>query len=158
MNQSASRRDFLSQAAGMAAGLGAAGVTPAEPPAKGDALLPTVKLGKHDVTRLIIGGNPIYGYSHFNRLFSQHMTEWHTPERVAELLKRCERAGINTWQNSYAERTLQDVQRYRDAGGTMHWLCLGKPDWGQNPERIDEGPQRGPIGFYPHSPLPTPLA
>ncbi len=153
MSQSATRRDFLGQAAGIAAGLGAAGVTPAEQPAKSDALLPTVKLGKHDVTRLIIGGNPIYGYSHFNRLLSQHMTEWHTPERVAELLKRCERAGINTWQNSYAERTLQDVQRYRDAGGTMHWLCLGKPDWDQHPDRIDDAAKRGPIGIAPHGAL-----
>ena len=43
--------------------------------------LPTIKLGKHDVTRLIIGGNPIYGHSHFNRILSQYMVAWHTPER-----------------------------------------------------------------------------
>jgi hypothetical protein len=95
--------------------------------AASDHLLPTVKLGKHRVTRLIIGGNPIYGYSHFNRLLSEHQKAWHTPERVVALLQHCEKAGINTWQNSYAERTLQDLDRYREASGTMHWLCLGKP-------------------------------
>src|SRR6185437_15301845 len=89
--------------------------------------LPSIKLGPHSVSRLILGGNPIYGYSHFNKLLSKHQTDWHTSERVAELLNRSEEAGINTWQNSYAERTLQDLDRYREAGGKMHWLCLGKP-------------------------------
>ena len=145
------RRDLLRQAAGVAAGLGTAAA--AEPPAKAEPLLPTIKLGQHSVTRLIIGGNPIYGYSHFNHLLSQHQTDWHTPERVVALLKRCEQAGINCWQNSYAERTLQDLDRYRAAGGTMHWLCLGKPDWDKQPDRIDDAARRKPIGIAPHGAL-----
>jgi hypothetical protein len=149
-----SRRDFLQQAVGVAAALGvtaAAGGT--DPPARAEPLLPTVKLGPHTVTRLIIGGNPIYGYSHFNRILSQSMTDWHTPERVVALLQRCEQAGINTWQNSYAERTLQDLDRYRDAGGKMHWLCLGKPDWDKTPDRINDAAKRKPIGIAPHGAL-----
>jgi hypothetical protein len=124
-----------------------------EPTGKVEPLLPTIKLGPHEVTRLIIGGNPIYGHSHFNKLFSQHLIDWHTPERVASLLKRCEEAGLNTWQNSYAERTLEDLDRYRKAGGKMHWLCLGKPDWDKNPERIDDAAKRKPIGISPHGAL-----
>jgi len=145
-----SRRAFLQAAgaAGTATVLGAASA--AESAA---ALLPTIKLGAHDVTRLILGGNPIYGHSHFNRLFSQHMTAWHTPERVVELLKRCVAAGINTWQNSYAERTLTDIDRVREAGISFHWLCLGKPDWDEHPERIAEAAKRKPIGIAPHGAL-----
>src|SRR2546422_6628344 len=93
------------------------------------ALLPTISLGGHKVTRLIVGGNPIYGHSHFNRLYSQHLIDYHTPERVVELLRGCERAGINTWQNSYSERTLSDIDRVRSEGVPFHWLCLGKTDW-----------------------------
>jgi hypothetical protein len=150
---SATRRNFLQQTAGLAACLGpaAANALPAEP--RTETLLPTVKLGAHQVTRLIVGGNPIYGHSHFNKLFSQHMIDWHTPERVAALLKRCEQAGLNCWQNSYAERTLEDLGRYRSAGGKMHWLCLGKPDWDQNPRRIEEAAKRKPIGIAPHGAL-----
>jgi hypothetical protein len=148
----ASRRDFLQHATGLTAGLAAASAAPADD-AKPDPLLPTVRLGPHAVTRLIVGGNPVYGHSHFNRLFSQHMTDWHTPERVLDLLRRCERAGINTWQNSYADRTLTDLDRYREAGGTMHWLCLGKPDWDKFPERIDDAAERKPIGIAPHGAL-----
>jgi hypothetical protein len=148
---STSRREFLHQATGLATCLGAGAAT--ELPARADPLLPTIKLGPHAVTRLIIGGNPIYGYSHFNRLLSQHQTDWHTPERVLALLQRCEQAGLNCWQNSYAERTLQDLARYRDAGGSMHWLCLGKPDWDQNPDAIDDAARHKPIGIAPHGAL-----
>lgn len=149
-----SRRQFLRQATGLAAGTAVlAPVTSAVAQGSSDPLLPTIKLGKHDVTRLIIGGNPIYGYSHFNRLLSQHQTAWHTPERVVELLKHCEAKGLNTWQNSYAERTLSDLDRFRAAGGKMHWLCLGKPDWDQNPDRIEDAAKRKPIGIAPHGAL-----
>jgi hypothetical protein len=150
----ASRRGFLQQAAGVAAGFAALS-DPAES-AKLSArseTLPTVQLGSHRVTRLIIGGNPIYGYSHFNRLLSQHQTDWHTPERVVELLRRCEECGINCWQNSYADRTLADLQRYRNEGGSMHWLCLGKPDWDEHPDRIEHAAKQKPIGIAPHGAL-----
>jgi hypothetical protein len=153
---STTRRAFLQQAAGLAACLSATAAPAAmaaEPPAKPDPLLPTVKLGKHAVTRLIIGGNPIYGHSHFNKLLSQHLTEWHTPEHVVALLKRCEQAGVNCWQNSYAERTLQDLERYREDGGKMHWLCLGKPDWDEHPDHIDDAAKHKPIGIAPHGAL-----
>jgi hypothetical protein len=150
---SATRRDFLQQTAALAAGLSPVVAEAVEPEAKTDPQLPTIKLGMHQVTRLIVGGNPIYGYSHFNKLLSRHMTDWHTPERVAALLKRCEQAGLNTLQNSYAERTLQDLDRYREAGGKMNWLCLGKGDWDQNPRLIEAAAKRKPIGIAPHGAL-----
>lgn len=150
----ATRRGFLHQAAGLAAGaaaLSSASADTAKPAPQ--ALLPAIKLGPHTVSRLILGGNPVYGYSHFNKHLSKHMTDWHTPEHVLELLQRAEQAGINTWQNSFAERTLQDLDRYRAAGGKMHWLCLGKPDWDQNPHFIEEVARRKPIGIAPHGAL-----
>jgi hypothetical protein len=81
------------------------------------------------------------------------MTAWHTPERVMELLKRCEECGLNTFQNSYSKRTLSDLERYRAAGGTMNWLCLGNSDWDQHPEFIDDAAKHKPIGISPHGHL-----
>src|SRR5262245_22934459 len=92
----ASRREFLQQAGALAAGATVlSGSTVAAAPPAAQPLLPTVKLGPHQVTRLIIGGNPIYGYSHFNKLLSEHQKTWNTPERVVELLKHCETCGLN---------------------------------------------------------------
>jgi hypothetical protein len=146
------RRGFLQQAAGVAAGATLTTMAKADSPAA-STLLPTVQLGKHTLSRLIIGGNPIYGYSHFNKLLSEHQKAWNTPEHVVELLKRCEKAGVNTWQNSYAERTLADVERVRDAGVKFNWLCLGKPDWDQHPEYIEDAARHKPIGIAPHGAL-----
>ncbi len=152
---SATRRDFLNQTAAIAAGMTVLGnpVPAEEEPASSKNLLPTIKLGPHAITRLIIGGNPIYGYSHFNKMLSQHQIAWHTPERVVELLQHSEKVGINTWQNSYAERTLDDLERFRAAGGKLQWLCLGKPDWDERPDRVDDAAKHKPIGIAPHGAL-----
>jgi hypothetical protein len=150
------RRQFLQQTVGLAAAgvvLSELAQAPAAVINRGAASLPTIKLGSHEVTRLIIGGNPIYGYSHFNKLLSQYQTTWHTPERVVELLQAAEANGINTWQNSYAERTISDLERYRQGGGKMNWLCLGKPDWDQNPHFVDITASHKPIGIAPHGAL-----
>src|SRR5678815_4159544 len=107
------RRNFLKSTTGVAAGAAMlAELAPGARAVEASPLLPTIKLGTHDVTRLIIGGNPIYGYSHFNRVLSQAMVNWHTPDHVDELLREVSASGINTWQNSYAERTLSDLDRH----------------------------------------------
>jgi len=151
IGSSSSRRDFLHQTAGIAAGIAtmATSVSAKDQPASTSSLLPAIQLGPQRVTRLIIGGNPVYCYSHFNKHFDRHMTAWHTPERFMELLKRCEDCGLNTFQNSYSERTLSDLERYRAAGGTMNWLCLGNPDWDEHPEFIDDAAKHKPIGISP---------
>jgi hypothetical protein len=153
MKPATPRRRFLKQAAVAASAIAAVAPKARAADAAPAPLLPTVKLGKHTVTRLIIGGNPVYGYSHFNKILSRHMTEWHTPDRVQELLKRCEEVGINTWQTSYGERSLQDLDRYRENGGKMNWLCLGNPDWDQHPEKIADAAKHKPIGIAPHGAL-----
>jgi len=113
-------------------------------------LLPTIKLGKFDVTRLIIGGNPFYGYSHFNRLFSQHMVEWATPERVCDALRQCERNGINTWQFSHTERTISDLKRHRDQGGKLQWILLSHAEIENDHKLIKEVAKLGPVGIVHH--------
>jgi hypothetical protein len=153
-----SRRHFLQRTAGAVASAAVFSELPspsqaASAAATPQSILPTIQLGQHHVTRLIIGGNPIYGFSHFNKLLSQYQTAWHTPERVVDLLMHAETNGINTWQNSYADRTLSDLDRYRSAGGNMKWLCLGKPDWDRNPHLIEEVAKRHPIGIAPHGAL-----
>lgn len=113
------RRRFLQSA--LAAGIAA-------PPEPSAPLLPTVRLGNYQVTRLIIGANPFYGYSHFNKLFSDHMLEWCTPENVCKTLWQCQQNGINTWQFSQGGRGIQDLQRFRQEGGKLHAILLsGRP-------------------------------
>ena len=51
-----------------------------------EPLQPTAKFGEHDVTRLIVGGNPFRGYSHRNPDLDREMREYHTVENVVQTL------------------------------------------------------------------------
>ena len=154
------RRQFLQSTAAMAAGLSmpcdyVEAATPPEPlPAADDGkpvgLLPTLKLGSYSVTRLIVGANPFYGYSHFNRLFSSHMTEWSTPERVCQVLKQCESNGINTWQFSHHDRSIADLKKHRAEGGRMQWILLSGREIEENPAKIRDVAALKPIGIVHH--------
>lgn len=124
----------------------------AEPPQKPVARksIPTVKIGQYNVSRLIIGANPFYGYSHFNRLFSRHMVEWATPERVCATLRKAEENGINTWQFSHNPRSIADLQKYRAEGGTIQWILLSSRQMENDLNLIPELARLGPIGIVHH--------
>ncbi len=115
-----SRREFLMGASALTAGI----LTSHPAPVEAAESLPTVVLGKHQISRFIVGSNPVYGYSHFNRQYDQHMTEWYTDERIVQLLLSCERAGINTWQASYNRSMARQFPKIRDAGCKIQFICL----------------------------------
>ncbi len=134
------RRRFLQATAALtAAKSGAASPAPA---------LPTVKLGPHKISRLIIGSNPFYGYSHFNRIFDETMREWYTTERVCDVLRQCEQNGITTWQLSYRQRALEDVKRHRELGGRLQWIVLSSGE--MTPDVISRVAAMKPIGIVHH--------
>ena len=120
------RRRFVSQLGGvaLASGLTLAGQTDgAEPAAE---LLPTIQLGKHRVSRLVAGSNPLNGYSYLGAHTDQHMREYFTVERGIEFLQACERVGINTHQFSTSglEKTLAMISGIRERGSSMQFICL----------------------------------
>ena len=112
--------------------------------------LPKVKFGKVEITRLLIGSNPLYGYSHFNPLLSKLMEEWMTPEQRVQVLLRAERAGINTWQVHYNDPTIEDFKRYRAEGGRMNWLLLADFELQKNWKLLPQVAKLGPIGIAHH--------
>jgi hypothetical protein len=139
-----SRRDFLKSSSGLAASLAGAPLLKAQDPAT--ALLPTVRFGDIEITRLVIGCNQFYGYSHFNRLLDELMREWNTPERVCQTLHQCERNGINAYQYSHHERSLADFERFRAEGGKMHVIGV---NFGRTP--VEEVVKRlRPAAMYHH--------
>jgi hypothetical protein len=88
--------------------------------------LPTVKLGNSDIeiTRLISGGNPLCGNSHFSEEMSAAMTDYFTTERVVEYLHHVQAAGINTLQ---ARGDYHRIMHWRELflreGGRLHWIA-----------------------------------
>jgi hypothetical protein len=86
--------------------------------------LPTIRLGDHQVTRLIAGSNPINGYSYLGPIMDRHMREYFTAERIVEFLSNCERAGINTHQFRNLEQMTAVFQTLREQGSKMKFICL----------------------------------
>jgi len=135
-----SRRDFLKGATTVAASLVAPAALRAEPA----ELLPQVSLGAHRVSRLIVGSNPMFGYSHVNRQYDMHMREWYTDERIVKVLSDCEKAGINTWQASFNWDMKRIFPKLRGAGCNIQFICLAA-SWhfdekmGRTPEEVLDG-------------------
>jgi len=157
-DHSIERRDLFRGAGTLAAWFAGANLSAAEstsrtdevPEAKPGPPLPLVSFGKHKVTRLIAGANPIYGYSHFNYVFSAHMGEYHTTDRVLSFLRQLERAGLNTWQASWSERLETDWLKYKDLGGKLQLLVLSRPDFNDRPEILPRVMKLQPMGIAQH--------
>ncbi|KPK50571.1 MAG: hypothetical protein AMK72_01940 [Planctomycetes bacterium SM23_25] len=143
------RRQFLSRlsAAAAASGLAWAGQSAAHGQSDAPiAPLPTIALGKHQVTRLVAGWNPIGGHSYLGHHTDRHMKEYFTVERTVEFLLRCEREGINAHQFSSADKTVEVLRRARERGSKMHFIGLHSGRSGIR--EMIEGTQ--PIGMVHH--------
>jgi len=147
------RRDLFRGAGTLAAWLSAAHAEPAAdsvPPAKPGPALPLVPFGPHKVSRLIAGANPIYGYSHFNYVFSAEMGEYHSTSRVLSFLRELERAGLSTWQASWSERLETDWLKYKNEGGKLQLLLLSRPTFNDEPEMLKRAIKLKPLGICQH--------
>jgi len=131
------RRQFIQISAGIAAGA----------PLVAAAPLPTARLGKFEISRLILGSNPFYGYSHASRLLDQHMREWGTPDNICTALAEAGRNGINTFQTNGDERAVTDIRLHRERGGKLQVIALIR----QKPE--DAVKDMSPIAVSHHGEL-----
>ena len=122
----AGRRRFLAQLTSLAAvsALGPAAAAPAAEAKQAAAPLPTVQLGTYRITRLVAGSNPINGYSYLGPHVDRHMKEYFTPERAADFLLDCQRAGITAHQYSRTPRNAESLRLAREKGSTLHFLGL----------------------------------
>ena len=132
------RREFLQSSAAVAVGLmgGTARILEAETLKSAQAAsqstaarhraaqlmvqVPTMKLGGVDISRMVMGVNPLYGFAHYNLNFASSMAEWYTQERVCEVLHRANSYGINAFNYVNMGRAPKDlalfsVRRGQDA-------------------------------------------
>ncbi len=136
---SSTRRAFLQSAA-------AAPALAAQP-----APLPAVKFGgRHEISRLIIGTNPLMGYSHFNRILDQCMREWMTLERRVETILAAERAGITTWQLHYQKETIDTLKGVRERGSKIKVFLLSDFELHKDFAMIPDAAKLGFLGMAHH--------
>jgi hypothetical protein len=112
-----------------------------------NANMPTVALGPHQISRLILGSNCINGGSHLSRFVNAQMKRYFTPERIVELLGHCRELGVNTWQS--VPNNLEYLQAFREAGGDIQFISLARenPD---DPDVIQRLADAGAMGIVFH--------
>jgi hypothetical protein len=84
--------------------------------------VPRIKFFNAEISRIVLGVNPFYGFAHFNNNFGATMKEWYTPERVCEVMHRCNQYGINAFNYVHLDRAPQDLARFTAEGGKMHLI------------------------------------
>jgi len=162
------RRRFVQSSLAMAAGWGEgrAGQAGSEEPVDdplpsvrdSDIQVPRVQFGSLKLSRLILGVNPFLGFSHYNRNYNALMRRWYTPERVVEVMKRCQAYGVNAYNYVHMGRAQADWEKFLAEGGRMHLVAQAttqdpaelvqavKPDaaWVQG-ERVDDAFRAGDL-------------
>ncbi len=132
------RRDFFRHSAAAAASLGTGLTTLPTTLQAGQADLasttnsakmPTGKIGRLTVSRLISGGNLISGWAHSRdlRYIPELQRRYNTEEKVLETLAVCEEHGINTIIADPRAKPMEIFAKHWKRGGKIQWIAEGHP-------------------------------
>lgn len=113
-------------------------------------MLPTVKLGQTDITRLIVGGNPFSGNSHWSNARDWEMRDFFTGERIKQTLFHCEECGINTMLLRGDMHIMRLIYEYRKEGGKMNWIAMTGSEFLSYDGNVNQMMQYGPQAIYHH--------
>jgi len=126
INRRAFVRNSLAASAGAALALGARpGEAGEAPPAAPKAPLPKGKIGKLEITRLILGGNLLGRYTHARDLsfVLKLIKEYNTDEKILQTLAVAEANGINTVSVHVNPDTRRLLKEHREKrGGKLQWI------------------------------------
>jgi hypothetical protein len=112
--------------------------------------LPRIRIGDHEVSRLIVGGNPFSGNSHQSGQLSREMRDYYTNEKIKETLRECERCGINTIQARGDNHIMRMLNEYWNEGGRLQWIAQTASERASIPANIGQIASYGAIACYHH--------
>lgn len=156
------RRSFVQTTLLSSAGLAFALKAQAQPQAAAASALPAApgplpkaKLGKLEVSRLILGGNLLTHYTHSRDLKYVYTLAAHynTDEKIMETLALAEANGINTVSMHNPEHPMSVLRRYRkERGGKIQWIICPtaevKADMGDYRRQVEDLVKDGCEAIY----------
>ena len=116
-------------------------------------MLPTMKIGDLEITRLVVGSNPFTGKSHLDDATDNDMKSYFSEEQAFAMLRRCEEAGINSIQSRGNMPVMGLIDRYRKAGGSLLWLAQTGKNLQTFDEELDEMMKYNPAAICIHGEL-----
>lgn len=136
MAEELNRRMFVQQTvratAGAALAMGAsqglpasAATAPSSPGSAGASGLPRGKIGKMEISRIVLGGNLLTHFTHSRdlRYVYSLAAHYNTDEKVLETLALAEAHGINTVSMHNPPHPMSLLRKYRkERGGKIQWI------------------------------------
>ena len=113
-------------------------------------MLPVVKFGKTEITRLIVGGNPFSGNSHVDGEMDAEMLDFFTTETIKKTLWDCARGGIKTMQLRSDRHIMRIIRELRQEGCPLQWIAQSSPEIAPFESNINSTLVYEPIGIYIH--------
>lgn len=110
----------------------------------------TIRIGNLDVSRFILGTNPISGFSHQSTEMDEIMKGWFTIPRVKALLREAESLGINTFIARTDMKVMQFAREYREEGGSIRWFAQTCPPEGPPELCIQRAIEGGAVACHLH--------
>ena len=111
--------------------------------AEGDTL-PQGKIGKLQVSRMLLGGNLLTCYTHARDMAFVYklIRRYNTDEKILETLALAEQNGINTLAMNIAAGPMKVLAKHRKQGGKMQWIihptAKVTPDLGDYDRELSE--------------------
>jgi hypothetical protein len=143
LKQKLTRRDFVKQTAAITCAVGALRAAEGLAADTESGHLPKIRLGAIEVSRLILGSNPFFGFHHGDpHGTDEQMRQYYTDERIMQVLDEAAQQGITAvWSPPYDKWTrLWDD--YQQRGGKLR-IWIGQPDYGDMKENITKCAKSG---------------
>ena len=114
------------------------------------AMLPVVPLGKTQITRLVIGGNPFSGNSHVSPQMDAEMMDFFTCNKIKETLFHAMDCGINAVQLRGDKHIIRTLREFRAEGGNLHWIAQTIPEALSFEANVQQMAAAGAVAIYHH--------
>lgn len=117
-------------------------------------MLPVMKIGDAEITRLIVGSNPFVGKSHLDAASDSAMKEYYrSDEIIFSTLRACEEAGINAFQSRGSLPMMKVIADYNARGGNMRYIATSAKNETTFAEELDEMMKYNPTAVCIHGEL-----
>lgn len=113
--------------------------------------LPTVALGRGcEVSRLMVGSNPMSGFSHQTDQRDREMYEYYTAANTLKLFRRCEELGLRSILLR-GDRLMTRLYRdYAMEGGRLTWVAQTASELSDQAAHVKSLAANGAAGIYIH--------
>jgi len=112
--------------------------------------IPVVDFCGLKISRLICGGNPLSGYSHFSADMDRDFVEYYTMPNIQKLFDECLKNGINTFQSRGDRHQMRAFLEHRLGGGKIQWIAQTASEFADIFANIREIANYKPVAIYHH--------